>query len=249
MYIQADSFSIFKRTVSARTSSRSTGKAPKAQKSPAASSDLHKVLVVLNGKGGVGKTTTAVNLAAAFSEQYRVLLVDADPQGSATWWVQRNGKSSGFDVCQETDPTLLSQLRATPTYDMIVVDTPPALGSETLASVIPAADYVVLPTPPAPMDLAALIETVRSSVRPAQVAHRVLLTKVDPRSLAEALEAQNTLMELGIPACHAFIRAYKAHERAALEGVTVSQWRGKNAKEADADYRRAVDEIQRDWRN
>lgn len=83
---------------------------------------------------------------------------------------------------------------------------------------------------------------------PVGVAHRVLLTKVDPRSLGEALEAQNTLMELGIPACNAFIRAYKAHERAALEGVTIAKWRGKNAREAEADYRRAADEIQRDWR-
>jgi chromosome partitioning protein len=99
------------------------------------------------------------------------------------------------------------------------------------------------------MDLAALIETVKAAVMPAGVAHRVLLTKVDPRSLAEALDAQNTLMELGIPACHAFIRAYKAHERAALDGVAISKWRGKNAKEAEADYRRAADEIQRDWRN
>lgn len=34
-------------------------------------------------------------------------------------------------------------------------------------------------------------------------------------------------MELGIPACKAFIRAYKAHERAALDGVEIAQWRGK----------------------
>jgi len=125
---------------------------------------------------------------------------------------------------------------------------PPALGSDALAAVIPAADYILLPTPPAPMDLTALIETVKQAVLPAGIAHRVLLTKVDPRSLAEALEAQNTLMDMGISACHAFIRAYKAHERASLEGVPIVHWRGKNGREAEADYRRVVDEIQRDWR-
>ena len=204
---------------------------------------------MLNGKGGVGKTTTAVNLAATLAEQYTTLLVDADPQGSATWWVERSGEPQKFDVTKETEPTLLANLRSLHQYQVIVVDTPPALGSDALAAVVPAADYVVLPTPPAPMDLAALIETVRATVTPIGVAHRVLLTKVDPRSLGEALEAQNTLMELGIPACHAFIRAYKAHERAALDGVAIHQWRGKNAREAEADYRRAADEIQRDWRN
>jgi chromosome partitioning protein len=202
---------------------------------------------VLNGKGGVGKTTTAVNLAAALAENRRVLLVDADPQGSASWWVERNPTGLGFDVAQETAPQLLSNLRSLEDYAVVVVDTPPALASEALAAVVPVADYLVLPTPPAPMDLAVLVETVRRAVVPTGVAHRVLLTRVDPRSVGEALEAQNTLTEVGIPAFHTFIRAYKAHERAALEGLPITRWRGKNAREAEADYRRVVDELHRDW--
>lgn len=213
------------------------------------SSSPPKVLAVVNGKGGVGKTTTSINLAATLSEKYRVLLVDADPQASATWWTNRSEKGIDFALVQETDPKLLGDLRKVKDYELVVVDTPPALHSEALAAVIALADYLVLPTPPAPMDLAVLVETVREVVRPVGVAHRVLLTRVDPRSLAETLEAQNTLMELGIPACHAFVRAYKAHERAALEGLPITQWRGKHAREAEADYRRVADELQRDWRN
>jgi len=233
--------------VSAQKSSRSAKGVKRSSPSNAPSSP--KILAVLNGKGGVGKTTTAINVAATLAERHQVLLVDADPQGSASWWASRGTTAIGFDLTQAADPAQLHQLRQIDTYEMIVVDTPPALHSEAVTAVLPVADYVVLPTPPAPMDLAALIETVRSTIAPAQVAHRVLLTKVDPRSLAEALEAQNTLMELGIPACNAFIRAYKAHERAALDGMTIAQWRGRNAREAEADYRRATDEIQRDWRN
>lgn len=103
----------------------------------------------------------------------------------------------GFDLAQETDPGLLGRLQKITGYDLVVVDTPPALGSRVLATVVAIADYLILPTPPAPMDLAVLIETVKKAVIPAGVAHRVLLTRVDQRCLGEAREAQKTLMELG----------------------------------------------------
>ncbi|MEO0843247.1 MAG: ParA family protein [Cyanobacteria bacterium J06643_5] len=209
---------------------------------------MPKVIAILNGKGGVGKTTTSINLAASFAEKKKVLLVDADVQGSASWWFSRSDSGMGFDLSQETNPKLLGSLRSIKGYDLVVVDTPPALHSQALAAVVTNADYLVLPTPPAPMDLAALIDTVKEAVTPVGTPHRVLLTKVDTRSLREALEAQNTLLNLGIPACNAFIRIYKAHERAALDGVAITQWRGKNAREAESDYRRVADELQRDWR-
>ena len=210
---------------------------------------LHpKILVVANGKGGVGKTTTTMSLAGIFSDRYKVLAVDADPQASLSWWMERERQKTNFDLVKETNPLILGKLRKIEGYELIVVDTPPALDSEALAAVLAAADYLLLPTPPAPMDLTALIQTVRQAVLPVGVAHRVLLTRVDSRSSEEAREAQNTLKEVGIPACKTFIRTYKAHERAALEGVPITQWRGKNSWQAQADYRKVADEIQQDWR-
>jgi chromosome partitioning protein len=154
----------------------------------------------------------------------------------------------GFDLAQETNPALLKQLHKAATYNVIVVDTPPALNSEELAAVIPAADYLILAPPPAPKDLTALVQTVKSAVLPTRVPHRVLLTKVDPRSSREAEDAQQTLQELGIPVCHTFIRSYKAHERAALEGKAIVQWSGKNARQAASDYKQVMTEIEQDWR-
>jgi chromosome partitioning protein len=204
-----------------------------------------KILAIANGKGGVGKTTTSVNLAAILSSKMNILAVDADPQGSLSWWFEQS--EMPFEVSTETDPKLLKQLKKVKGYELVVVDTPPALRSDALLSVVQAADYLILPTQPASMDLTALIETVRQALAPSQVAHRVLLTQVDPRSLNDALDAQKSLMDAGIPVFNAFIRAYKVHERAPLEGVPITQAKGKNAKEAASDYRRVADELLREW--
>ncbi|NEQ53689.1 MAG: ParA family protein [Leptolyngbya sp. SIO3F4] len=207
---------------------------------------LPKVLVILNGKGGVGKTTTAVNLAAIFAEDRRVLLIDSDIQRSATWWLERVHQA--FDFSHETDVEMLGQLKALEDYELIVVDTAPALHSKALGAVLAVADYLLLPTPPAPMDVTALINTVKTLVQPSGVFHRVLLTKVDSRSLKEAQEAQIMLEKLDISAFQTYIRNYKAHERAAMEGCAISQWKGPNAQEAQADYYKVAAEVLRDWK-
>jgi chromosome partitioning protein len=206
-----------------------------------------KIAIVLNGKGGVGKTTTAINLAAIFGEAHRVLLVDADPQGSATWWVkQSEGRDLGFETTVLTDLQGINRQQWS-NYDIVVVDMPPALDSVALAAILPISDYLVLPTPPAPMDLAALIRTVRQVVIPSGIGHRVLLTKVNPRGLREAQEAQQTLLECQIPVYYTVIRNLKIHERAAMAGLPISQYKSQSAAPAAADYRCVVNEIWKDW--
>lgn len=141
----------------------------------------------------------------------------------------------------------LGRLRQVEGVDIVVVDSPPRLDSVGLRTVAAAADYVVLPTPPAPLDMAALIATIRTVIAPLGVRYRVLLTRVDPRALNEAMEALGTLAEAEVPAFHAIVRSYKAHERASLMGVAALAHRGPFAKEAAGDYKRVADEVLRDW--
>lgn len=204
---------------------------------------MAQVIAVAAGKGGVGKTTTAVNLAAVLAETGRVLLVDADPQdaGSAAWWYG-DGEDWPFDLVKDTDPALLAQLRTIEDYDRVVVDTPPRLGSTILRSVAVASDLTVCVAAPEGAELVAAIQTMNEV--PEGSACKVLLTQVDSRSLAEAIDAQNTLMEAGVPAFGAFIRLYKAHRRARASHRSVLAESGDRTAEAASDYRRATAEVE-----
>jgi len=128
----------------------------------------------------------------------------------------------------------------------VLVDTQPALRAEALGAVMGAADYVVLPSPPAPMDMVALIETVRQEVRPTGVRHRVLLTRVDARSRGEAEEARGALAGAGIPVFDGMVREYKAHRTASLLGIPISGLGIRRGRNAEDDYRGVAGELLRD---
>lgn len=201
-----------------------------------------QIIAVANGKGGVGKSTTAVNLAGILAERMRVLVVDSDPQGSASWWMERLEEPGAADVVQETDPDMLGRVREVGGYDAVLVDTQPALRADALRTVMGAADYVVLPSPPSTLDVVALIETVREEVRPTGVRHRVLLTRVDSRSWSEAEEARSALVGADIPVFENWVREYKAHRTASLLGIPISSLGLRRGRNAEDDYRKVAGE-------
>ncbi|HUO54420.1 MAG TPA: ParA family partition ATPase [Rhodoblastus sp.] len=120
------------------------------------------IVGVLNQKGGVGKTTVAVNLASCFSQSgRRVLLVDADPQGSALAWSAAREAVPDFVVVGMAKPTLHRELPAlAKNYDVVVIDGAPRVNELGRAAIL-ASDLVLVPVQPSPYDVWAAAETVQ----------------------------------------------------------------------------------------
>ena len=126
------------------------------------------IIGVLNQKGGVGKTTISVNLAATLAKSgRRVLLVDADPQGSALAWSSVREAEPLFPVIGMAKPTLHRELPAlAKDFDLVVIDGAPRVNQLARAAML-ASDLVLIPVQPSPYDVWASADTVRL-VREAQ---------------------------------------------------------------------------------
>lgn len=210
-----------------------------------------RIVALVGQKGGVGKTTTTMNLAAVMSKHSRVLVVDVDPQRSTTWWAENAGEKLPFDFAADVDPMNLTRLRELP-YDTIFVDTPGSLeDTSVLSAVLDVADFVVLPLNPEPLNTPALVRTVKQHIAPRDLPHRVLLSKIDRRRTGQ-LEDWEKLVDNGLklPRFKQYVRLYAAHADAPLEGRVVTQY-ADTRQNANAifDYTHVAMELMALWAN
>lgn len=124
------------------------------------------VIALLNQKGGAGKTTLALHLAAGLCERgCKVQVIDADPQGSALDWLAMRANSpeispSPFGVIAMPRPILHREIeRLSAGFDHVLIDGPPRV-YEVARSAILAADLVLIPVQPSPYDVWAAKEIV-----------------------------------------------------------------------------------------
>jgi len=118
------------------------------------------IISLVNQKGGVGKTTIAINLASCLSEGgHRILLVDADPQGSVLQWHSISSDHS-FQVEHRPSASAFSNRKALAKESAhVIIDAPPAIGEITRAAVA-VSDLAIVPVAPSPLDIWSSKETI-----------------------------------------------------------------------------------------
>jgi chromosome partitioning protein len=163
-------------------------------------------IVICNGKGGTGKTTLTVLLAHALAEAgRRVAILDRDPQGTATKWIQH---------LDETAVELYDQRE---TYDAVLTDTPPRL--DALTATVKGCDVALLVSSPSPADLWTTKDTADAITRHLHEDARLMLVfnGVRPHTIL-ARELPSMAKRIGVKALKASVSRRQCYQHAALMG-------------------------------
>ena len=202
------------------------------------------VIAVVSVKGGTGKSTVTLNLAGVLAARYRrVLVVDADPQGSIACWT---------DIRRQDDPAVLVESapladnrirRLTKRYDLVLFDSPPTF-KKRMKAVIQASDRLIIPVSPGIADVWStrkLLDLYRAEKeRRPKLDARLLISRIDRRTRA-GREFRSILGELSIPIFVSEISQRAVYNEAWSMGMTVDRLQPRS--EGARDFRCLADEV------
>jgi len=193
----------------------------------------------------VGKTTTAINIAAVLAEgnnpqqqpeKYpETLLVDDDPNHSSLKWAKRGALT--FAVCG-----VGAVAKASRNALDTIIDTRGHPDDSALEDYAQGCDVLLLPTTPDILAIEALRDTAKAVHK--YIEPLVLFTMVDNRKKADVEAARQQLAEDRLIVLDQTIRRLSVHDKAAQEGSAVSGVKGPRAKEAWSEYKNVVSEIE-----
>jgi chromosome partitioning protein len=209
-----------------------------------------KIIVVANQKGGAGKTTLSMQLAGSLASKKKVLVVDADPQGTATRWASSADDSTPFPAAVVSlgagnDKVHRELKKFIKDYDYIIVDCPPAVDSTIPQSALLVADLVLVPIIPSPPDLWAavgirkLIENVSEFNKTLQA--RLVINQSQPNTNLNK-EVLQILPEFEMERLKTSIVQRTVYRQSAAYGNTVHD-HGTKARQASAEIDALTKEV------
>lgn len=199
--------------------------------------DSFVIITIAGYKGGIGKTTTAIHLAAFFQTLAPTLFIDADENRSALSWARF--KKLPFEVTTENlAPKRIMAMRP----DNIVIDTKARPSTEDLQEISQSCDLLILPTTTRPMDLEVLVKTVQE-IKHIETPYRVLLTMVPPTSTKISTEIKELLNSSNIPVLNSVIQRYTFVEQLPLDGHLSKDVKGEHPRKVWDQYMNAGKEI------
>ena len=174
------------------------------------------IITVASFKGGVGKTTTAVHIAAYLQGNASTLLVDGDLNRSALQWAQTG--EFEFQVCDEAQAVKFSRKA-----EHIVIDTPARPSIEELATLAGGCDLLVVPTSPDALAMGAMLQMMQYLN---DQTFKILLTIVPPKPSKRGGDARAALADAGLPLFKAEIRQLDVFKKGAEQGRIVRDVKG-----------------------
>ncbi|MBD3883018.1 AAA family ATPase [Phormidium tenue FACHB-886] len=209
------------------------------------------VIAFVNQKGGCAKSTTAVHFAywltyVAQQTTQKIVLVDADAQGSSSLWLESLADKIPYEIAQTAEVLKATVPELTQRYKHIVVDGPAGL-SEATQAIIAQADLAIVPCQPTGVDLRSAADAVRliqqvQSVRNGAPKAAIFLSRaVKGTRLKEETIAQ--LEQIGVPILSTVIHQRQAIADTFGQEATIWELLGKAATEAAEEMEQLFQEI------
>jgi len=203
------------------------------------------VIALVGNKGGAGKTTLSVNLAAGIAEQTSVAVVDADPQGSAHQWSVFNNAENAISVFEATDQLEAQAQQLLKKFQYVIFDCPPSVHAPQTKAVLEFSHIAVIPVQPSPIDLWATvhIEEAVTAARELNPALRAMLVinQLEPRTTLSRL-VRDALTEISLPVANTALRRRAIYRSSALEGKSIFDM-GRRGTDAAEELKQLIREI------